>query len=80
LAIISSNPFPRHGAYTETVTDSSTSPLTTYLYEIRRETSISGEPLYVLIAEIFPWLLPVYAVAEDANAILMLFLRDNPYV
>jgi hypothetical protein len=54
--------------------------LTTYLYEIRRETSISGEPLYVLIAEIFPWLLPVYAVAEDANAILMLFLRDNPYV
>ena len=74
------NPRPRQGYFLERVSSLGNSTLKTYLYEITEEVSISGEKLYVLTAEFFPFYIPVYRLNESARNVVIIYLRENHLV
>ena len=49
----------------------------TYLYEITEETSISGEQMFVFVAEFFPEHALVYVVDEEEREVVIFYLRLN---
>lgn len=77
IAIIAQNPFPRHALWVERVAPIANIPGHTYLYEIAQDISISGERVLTFTAEFFPWHVITYIVDEDANDVIIIFLREN---
>ncbi len=77
---ISLNPFPRVGIYIERIAPIYGLRMRTYSYEIASEERLSGEVVFILAAEFFPWYLPVYVVNEDANEVAIIYLRENHLV
>lgn len=49
----------------------------TYVYEITEETSVSGEKMFVLVAEFFPEYAPVYVVNHDESEVDIFYLRPR---
>jgi len=75
LSEIAVDPFPRFGLYTERVSSLPRSPMRTLLYEITREVSISGEEMFVFVAEFFAEYSIIYTVHGDE--VLIFYLRQN---
>lgn len=75
LAEIAVDPFPRFGLYVERVLPVRPFPMRTYIYEITEETSVSGEKMFVFVAEFFPEYALVYVVDNDAAEAEIIFLR-----
>jgi hypothetical protein len=67
LAQIRSDPFPRRGSYVERVIAIAPSPLRVRYFEITEETSISGEKMFVLVADFFPGRSLVYVLHKYAD-------------
>ena len=76
LAQIATDPFPRDGTYVEPTDPVTKTPSRTWLFEITEETSISGERIYVFIAEFFPEYAIVYSV--HGNEVVVFYLRRIP--
>jgi len=49
----------------------------TYLYEITEETSVSGERMFIFVAEFFPEYSPLYVVNEAESEVDIFYLRKN---
>ena len=77
LAEIALDPFPRFGLYVERVLPLPPLPMRTYVYEITEETSVSGERMFVLVAEFFPEFAPVYVVNQDDSQVEIFYLRTR---
>jgi hypothetical protein len=77
LLEIANDPFPRVGLYVERVIPLPPFPMRTYLYEITEETSISGEEMFVFVAEFFPEYALVYVVNEDDREVVIFYLRPQ---
>ncbi len=77
LKEIVSDPYPRLGYYVDQAVAIRGVTMRTWLYEITADTSISGDRLLVFTAEFFPEYAPVYTVNEDAQEIVMIYLREN---
>ena len=79
LAEIAADPFPRFGFYVDQRLPIRQFPVRTFLYEITEELSISGEAIFVFVAEFFPEHDIVYVLDEDAQAVLIIYLRAGRY-
>jgi hypothetical protein len=77
LVEIAIDPFPRFGLYVERVLPIPPLPMRTYVYEITEETSVSGEKMFVLVAEFFPEYAPVYVVNHDESEVDIFYLRPR---
>jgi hypothetical protein len=77
VAEIAVDPYPRFGSYVESIVPIRGFPLRTYLYEITREVSVSGEEMYVFTAEFFPEYLPLYVIDEGRLIVRIIYLREN---
>jgi len=49
--------------------------LRTWIYEISSETSLAGEQIFVFFGEFFPEYEIVYAIDENQEEVILLFLR-----
>lgn len=79
VAELESNPRPRQGYYLEQVRGVRPR-VRTYLYEITEMISISGDKIYIMVAEFFPFYIPVYRLDEAARRVVIIFLRENHLV
>lgn len=77
LAEIATDPLARSGVYVDRIIPIRGFPMRTYIYEIREETSISGERIFVFVSEFFPEVGIVYAVDEAARTCLVIYLRHD---
>jgi hypothetical protein len=77
LADIVINPYARFGLYVDRLIPILGFPMTTYVYEIVRETSISEEEIFVFTGDFFPEYSPVYVIDESEKRVLVIHLRDN---
>ena len=77
LAEIATDPSPRSGVYVDQIIPIRGFPMRTHIYEIREEMSISGERIFVFIAEFFPEVGIVYVADEAARTCLVIYLRAD---
>lgn len=64
LRQIADDPFPRRGTYKERVVAISPLPVRDRHFEITEETSVSGETMFVFVADFFPGWSIVYVVED----------------
>ena len=74
LREISANPHARQAEFEERVVAIAPRPTRIRRFEIVEERSVSGETLYILIVDFFPYRV-VYVVDDDALAVEVIFLR-----
>ncbi len=75
--MIAQYPWPRRGHYVERTIPILGVPLKTYNYEFARDTSRSGEALFLLQAEFFPEYVPVYGIDEQGREVEIVYLSEN---
>lgn len=75
LREISDNPFCRRGAITERAVATAPYPLVARSYGITCHEYVSGEVVYLLVAQFLPGRTVVYVVDENAGEVEIVFLR-----
>lgn len=77
MAEIAIDPRPRFGLYVDRVVQIQGVPMRTWIYEIAKETSISGEDIFVFSGDFFPEYAPLYVVDEEQREVVIVYLREN---
>jgi len=71
------DPFPRFAGYVEQPIPIRGFPMRTWNYYIEERTSISGERIFLFVAEFLTECTPVYSVDEDAQIVDVFSLREG---